>query len=212
MNADITRPEEVNAIVQKALDEFGKIDILVNNAGIIARDIGSIPAVDLNLESWNKAVAVNMTGTFLLCKAVARHMIQRGQGGKIINISSIAGKRAMAGRSAYSSSKAGVVGFTQALALELGKYNINVNAICPGIINTWGTRGKELYEAMTKGLSEDEAVAKVYAAAYDLSQIPLRRPGKVQDVANVVAFLCSNQSDYMTGQAINVTGGWLFER
>ncbi|MFC1928085.1 SDR family NAD(P)-dependent oxidoreductase [Chloroflexota bacterium] len=209
INADISHSQEVNDMVAKAFDEFGKIDILVNNAALIARDIGTVPVMDLSEEAWVKAIAVNLTGTFLMCKAVAKQMIKQSQGGKIINISSIAGKWALAGQAAYSASKFGVIGLTQALALELAPYKVNVNAVCPGSTLTWGTRGQAIYEAVNQGLSEDEAITKVYANAAQPQAVPLGRPAKVEDVANVVAFLASTQSDYMTGQSINIAGGML---
>ena len=118
-----------------------------------------IPVVDMSEEVWNKAIAVNLTGVFLMCKAVAKQMIKQGQGGKIINISSIGGKKGSAGKAWYSASKFGVHGLTQSLALELAPHKINVNVVCPGNVVTWGTRGPAIYEAMKQGLSEEEAIA-----------------------------------------------------
>lgn len=209
ITADVSNSLEVNAMVRKAVEKFGKIDILVNNAALVARDIGATPVVDMSEEAWTMAIAVNLTGVFLMCKAVAGQMINQGHGGKIINISSIMGKMAVAGRAAYSASKFGVIGLTQALAQEVASHKINVNAVCPGSTATWGSKGQAIHEAMRQGLSEEEAVSKVYTDAGRLTQIPLGRPAKVEDVANVVAFLASDQSDYMAGQAINVTGGRL---
>ncbi|MFC2051503.1 SDR family NAD(P)-dependent oxidoreductase [Chloroflexota bacterium] len=207
ITADVSNSRDVNEMVGKALQEFGKIDILVNNAALIGKDIGLTPVVDMSEEAWTNTMAVNLTGVFLMCKAVAKQMIKQGQGGKVINISSIVGKLARVGAAAYGASKFGVIGLTQALAQELAQYKINVNAVCPGSIVTWGSRGKVIYEAISQGLSEEEAIAKVYTDAGRLQGIPLGRPAKVEDVVNVAAFLASTQSDYMTGQAINVTGG-----
>jgi NAD(P)-dependent dehydrogenase (short-subunit alcohol dehydrogenase family) len=209
ITADVSNSLEVNAMVRAAVEKFGKIDILVNNAGLVARDIGITPVVDMSEEVWTRALAINLTGVFIMCKAVLGQMIRQGSGGKIINISSLMGKMAMPGRAAYCASKFGVIGLTQALAQEVASQNINVNAVCPGSTATWGSKGHAIYEAMRHGLSEEEAVAKVYADAGSIAQIPFGRPAKVEDVANVVAFLASDQSDYMTGQAINVTGGRL---
>lgn len=209
ITADISNSQEVSKMVEKALQEFGKIDILVNNAAIIHKDIGFIPVVDLTEKDWNKAIAVNLTGAFLMCKAVAKQMIKQGQGGKIINISSGGGKRGAAGRAWYSASKFGLHGLTQSLALELAPYKINVNVVCPGLVVTWGTRGPAIYEAMKQGLSEEEAITKAYAAINLPQRVPLGRPAKVEEVTNLVAFLASSQSDYMTGQAINIGGGAL---
>ena len=212
ITADVSNNSEVNDMVEKAVERFGKIDILVNNAGVLGSTMGPIPIVDLTEEDWARVLAINLTGVFLMCKAVAKQMIKQGYGGRIINISSVAGKRGNAGEGAYCASKAGVISLTQVLAQELGRYNINVNAVCPGMIATWGSRGKKIYEAMKQGLGEDEAIMKVYADTGRLQFIPLGRPGNVEEPANMVAFLASNQSDYMTGQAINVCGGWLTAR
>ena len=207
ITADISKSQEVNNMVEKAVQEFGKIDILVNNASLIGRDIPNTPVVDMNEEVWHKTIAVNLSGVFLMCKAVAKQMMKQGQEGKIINISSLAGKRATAGRAHYSASKFGVIALTQSLALELAPHKINVNAVCPGGVATWGTSGPAIYEAIKQGLSEEEAIAKAYASVEH--KIPLGRPAKVEEVANLVAFLASSQSDYMTGQAVNIGGGWL---
>jgi NAD(P)-dependent dehydrogenase (short-subunit alcohol dehydrogenase family) len=202
--ADITDIQQVNDMVEKAIREFGKIDILVNNAAYVTRNVD---VVDMDVDYWKKTLEVNTTGTFLTCQAVAREMIKRGEGGKIVNISSKLGKVGVAGSAAYCASKFGVVGFTQTLALELGRYGINVNAICPGLIVTWSERGrgKQLYKFVTEGLTEKEAIAREYADSNQLN--PLGRPGTVADIVNAVVFLVSNQSDYITGQAINVSGG-----
>jgi NAD(P)-dependent dehydrogenase (short-subunit alcohol dehydrogenase family) len=209
ITADVSNSLEVNVMIRKAVEKFARIDILVNNAALVARDIGTAPVVDMSEEVWTRTIAVNLTGVFLMCKAVVGQMIEQGGGGKIINIASLMGKMAMPGRAAYSASKFGVIGLTQALAQEVASHNIKVNAVCPGSTATWGSKGHAIFEAMHQGLSEKEAVAKIYADAGSLAQIPLGRPAKVEDVANVVAFLASDQSDYMTGQAVNVTGGRL---
>ncbi|MFC2021595.1 SDR family NAD(P)-dependent oxidoreductase [Chloroflexota bacterium] len=209
VTADVTNSQEVNEMVEKTLQKFGKIDILVNNAAIVRSDIYTMPVVDISEETWTKTIAVNLTGVFFMCKAVAKQMIKQGPGSKIINISSRQAKVALPGRAAYSASKSGVLSLTQSLALELAPYKINVNAVCPGYIVTWGSEGQAVYEAINQGISEEEAITKVLTDRHTLEKIPLGRPAKVEDVANVVAFLASSQSDYMTGQSINVTGGRL---
>jgi len=211
INADLLDSREIDDLVAKTVDEFGKIDILVNNAGIIARDIGRVPVVELSKEAWDSAIGVNLTGTFLMCKAVGKEMIKQNAGGKIINMSSIQGKRAFKNTAAYSTSKFGVIGLTQTLALELASYKINVNAVCPGVTASWGSSGQRMYDAIKQGLTEAEAIDKVYVKEGFLKNLPLTRPASVEDVANIVAFLASSQADYMTGQAINVTGGLLME-
>jgi len=209
ITADVSRGQEANNLVGKIVADLGRIDILVNNAGVLSRDLGVTPVVDLSEEMWNKAIAVNLTGVFLMSKAAARQMIKQGQGGKIISLSSRAGKQPTRGSSAYGATKAAVINFTQALALELGQYKINVNAVCPGPVVSWSSFGKAIYEQMKKGLSEDEAIAQ----AYKDSPIGMIDPGpfgeliKVEEVANIVTFLASNQSNYMTGQAVNISGG-----
>lgn len=202
--ADVTSSQEVNEMVEKALQKFGKIDILVNNAALTFGVSGSVPVLGMGEDVWNKSINVNLTGVFLVCKAVVKNMVQR-RCGKIVNISSTAGKVGKENRANYCASKFGVIGFTQSLALELAPYNINVNAICPTGIVSWGGRGgREMNEAIKQGLSQEEAANKVYNPG---QKIPLGRPGKTEDVANLVAFLSSSQSDYMTGQSINICGG-----
>jgi NAD(P)-dependent dehydrogenase (short-subunit alcohol dehydrogenase family) len=214
VDADVSEPDQVEALVARTVDELGRIDILVNNhkyfdAGddhaLTRRSIVELP--DAIFDSY---IAVNLKGTFLTCKAAARRMIAQGEGGKIVNVDSLAGKRPRAGMGAYSASKAGILRLTEVLALELGRHGINVNAICPGATATWGTSGRAISEAMARGLSEDEAVDEVYLRS---GQFPpggaLGRPGRPEDQANAVAFLCSSEADFITGQAINVCGGQL---
>ncbi len=214
ITADITRAQETSDMVDRVVKEFGKIDILVNNAGVLARDLGVTSVVDLSEEMWNKALAVNLTGLFLMSKAAAKQMIKQGRGGKIISMASRAGKLPVPGSTAYGATKAATINFTQGLAQELGQYKINVNAVCPGPVLSWSSMGKAIYERMKKGLSEDEAIAKAYAEAPVGSTDPAPLGGRVsvEDVAKIVAFLASNQSDYMTGQAINITGGRVMMR
>jgi len=207
--ADVTKSQEVDAMVKKTVKEFGGIDILVNNAGLISRFIGLNPMVEMSDETWDKVIAVNLTGLFHVSRAVAREMIKRNQKGKIINIASVAGKRGMAGRSAYGTSKFGVVGLTQIMALELAQHQINVNAVCPGIVATWGPKGAAIYEGVKSGMSEEEAIEKAYVDSGQLQQVPMGRLASIDDVVKTVAFFASDQSDYMTGQAVNVCGGWL---
>ena len=209
VTADITASSEINNIVKQAIEKFGKIDILVNNAAATASETGFYSVVDMPEETWENTMAINLSGTFLMCQAVARHMIERNQGGKIINFASSAAKRPAAKSAAYNASKAAVISLTQTLALELGEHQINVNVICNGQTVTWGPKGKELYEATRQGLSEDEAVSSVYAST---TMGPLGRPATVEDVADVVAYLASGQSSFITGQAINVDGGRIMER
>ncbi len=205
VEADISSSQQVEAMVAKCVAEFGKLDILVNNASVIGPV--RLAAIDVSEKDWNRVLAINLTGTYLCSRNVAKRMIERGQGGKIINIASTAGKIAQPGFAAYCASKFGVVGLTKVLASELARYKIHVNAVCPGYIATDINIGAGIRRDLRSGMSLEEATAKTYAHA--LPQIPLGRIGQAEDVAKVVAFLASDESDYMTGQSINVTGGFL---
>ena len=135
LTGSVADSKQVGVLVQGAISEFGRIDILVNNAGAPAGQ-DRVPVVDLAEDMWDLVIGVNLKGTFLMSHAVGRHMIQRGGGGKIINMSSVSGKKGAARFAAYCSSKFGVIGFTQSLALELAEHRVNVNAICPSLIET----------------------------------------------------------------------------
>jgi len=190
VKADVSLREEVNDMVKNALMTFGKIDILVNNAGVITRK----PAEEFLEAEWDKIINVNLKGVFLCSQIVARHMIERGGGGKIINIASIMGGVALPPRSAYCASKGGVIALTRDLAAEWAKYNINVNAISPGWMA--GTEITKLY------FSQEDV------RRFLLERIPLNRFGTAEDIANLVVFLSSEYSNYITGQNIYVDGGW----
>jgi NAD(P)-dependent dehydrogenase (short-subunit alcohol dehydrogenase family) len=201
--ADVSDASQVDHMIRLALSRFGHIDILVNNAGAPAgRD--RVPVVDLDEEAWDLVQDVNVKGTYLCCKAVARAMIDRGQGGKIINISSTAGKRGVARYAAYCASKFAVRGFTQALAMELAPYQINVNAICPGLTET------ERVDHLAAALAPEGVSAATYREQM-VEQVALRNPlgrlGRVADVAQVAAYLASSESDYLTALSITVAGG-----
>jgi len=196
--ADVTDSATVEAMVAQALETFGRIDILVNNAGGAP---GPGPVILMEEAAWNKTIGINATGTFLCSRAVARHMIDRGGGGKIINVSSISGKKPSPFLSAYSAAKAAIIAFTRSMAVEVASNNIQVNAVCPGEVDTelqrWGWR----VASFVLNMPYDEVVAEA------VKHIPLGRLEVPDDVANLVAFLASSQSDYMTGQAINISGG-----
>ena len=203
--ADVSDADQADALVRQALERFGQIHILVNNAGAPAgRD--RVPVVELEEEAWDLVHGVNVKGTFLCCRAVARAMIDRGQGGKIINISSTAGKRGIARYAAYCSSKFAVIGFTQCLALELAPHRINVNAICPGLVET------ERVDHMAAALKPEGATTEAYRREMierENQATPLGRIAQAADVARTAAFLASSESDYLTGLSINVAGGSL---
>lgn len=194
---DVRSYAEIEKIVEKTLGSFGKIDILVNCAGILTIS----PFDEITEDLWDSMLDVNARGTFLCCKAVAKQLIQQGTGGKIVNTASIAGKIGVPFYTHYCASKFAVLGITKSLALELAKHRINVNAVCPGDVDTDMLAYEFRTHAQIRGISPEE-VRKEWAAL-----APLGRLALPQDVASVVLFLASNAADYMTGQALNVTGG-----
>jgi len=203
IKVDVTKSAEVNQMVEKTLKNFGKIDILVNSAGIVR--IAKV--VDMKEQEWDAIFAVNAKGTFLCSKAVAPHMMKQ-KSGKIINISSGAGKQGRGiGLAHYSASKFAVIGFTQCLALELAPYNINVNAVCPGIVDTPMWREYNA-PALAKlwGVTAEEAFQRAVK-----ERIPLGRPQTPEDIGNLVVFLASKESESITGQSISVDGGQHFD-
>ena len=184
---DVSNFEEVEKFVKEIISEFGRIDVLVNNAGITK----DMLLMRMKKEDFESVVDVNLVGTFNVTKNVISYMM-KARSGRIVNISSVVGISGNAGQTNYSASKAGIIGFTKSLAKEVASRNINVNAVAPGFIET----------NMTEVLKEEikEEIAKT---------IPLKRMGKAKDVANLVKFLVSEDSSYITGQVINVDGGML---
>ncbi len=198
VRVDVTDESEVAAMTESATKEFGRIDILCNNAG---GGVGGGPVTQHSLDAWNRTIAINLTGTFLCSKHVAAKMIAAGRGGRIINTASIAAKRGGFGMSAYSAAKHGVVGLTRSLAQELGQFNITVNAVCPGFVETQLFEGLINLVGAARNLDREDVI-KTFVA-----QVPMGRMETGDDVANVVAFLASDDGGYMTGQAINICGG-----
>lgn len=215
ITADVTDRRQVDAMVDDVVATFGRIDILVNNAKYLepideAGGTSKTNVIDMTEEMWSATLAVNLTGPLLMCQAVAKQMIKQGQGGKIINIASLKGKRGKDGRSAVCASKGGLIRLTETLALELGRYDINVNSICPGATVTFGSSGKALAAALAGGMSEEDAVEELYVKSGKYPATgALGRPGRPEDQANMAAFLASRESDFITGQSINVCGGQL---
>jgi meso-butanediol dehydrogenase / (S,S)-butanediol dehydrogenase / diacetyl reductase len=201
--SDVTDNAQVDEMVRQTLDRFGHIDILVNNAGSRpGRD--RVPVVELEEDAFDEVMRVNVKGTYLCSRAVARHMIDRGGPGKIIVISSGAGKRGIARYAVYCASKFALVGFTQSLAQELAPYRINVNAICPGLVDT--ERVDFIAAALVpEGQSAEEHRALMIRERN--SRVPLGRVAVGEDIANTAAFLASGESDYLTGLSISVSGG-----
>lgn len=205
--ADVSDSTQVHNMVEKTVSHFGRIDILVNNAGTKAGN-DRVPLVDLTEDEWDRVQRVNVKGVFLCCQAVARHLIAQNTGGKIINISSIRGKQGAACYAAYSASKFAVIGLTQSLAHELAPYQINVNALCPSLVDT--ERVAHLASVLMPGdLSEDERRAEfVYRSE---QSVPLGRLAEGADVANMAAFLSSEEAAYLTGLSLTVAGGSLMD-
>ena len=180
------------------MKEFGRVDILCNNAG---GGVGGGPVIQQTLDSWNRTVGINLTGAFLCAKHVAPKIIAGGRGGRIINTASIAGKRGSPMMAAYSAAKHGVIGLTRSLALELGAFKITVNAVCPGFVETQLLEGLINMIGSTRNLNREQVLETF------VRQVPMGRIETGEDVANVVAFLASEDGGYMTGQALNICGG-----
>ena len=205
--ADLSDSKQIESVVKQTVDHFGHIDIMINNArAIIGRD--RVPVTELDEGVWHNFLDINTTAPFLFTKFAGREMVQKGSGGRIINMASNASKQASATGSAYSASKFAVLGLTQASALDLATYQITVNAVCPGSTNTDRTDYSERAVAESEGVSVEEVRARVVAEAARRS--PLGRMGESEDVANLVAFLVSDEASFITGQAYNVNGGILF--
>ena len=186
---DISKHKEIENFINKVSDESGnKIDILINNAGVTSDNL----SIRMKEEEWKKVIDINLTSAFLLSKNVIKKMLKNKKG-KIINITSVVGHTGNIGQANYTASKAGLVAMSKSFALEYGKKNINVNCVSPGFITT----------NMTNKIDEN------YKETLK-SRIPLDRFGDPKDVANTVLFLCSNLSDYITGETIHVNGGMYF--
>ena len=182
---DVSSSHETEEMIKKVVEKFSRVDIMINNAGITRDNL----LIRMSDEEWDKVIAINLKGVFNCSKAVAKVMMKQ-RAGKIVNIASVVGLMGNAGQVNYSASKGGVISLTKTLARELASRNINVNAVAPGFIKT----------AMTDKLSED--------ARKKLTDIiPLARLGEPSDVANAVAFLCDEESSYITGEVVSVNGG-----
>ena len=197
MALDVLDESQVQAVIAATVEKFGTLDILVNNAGIgyLMKGI-----VDIEASEWDAVLGVNLRGAFLTIKHAGRQMIAQGSG-RIVNIASQAAKSAFPHAAAYCSSKHGLVGLTRVAALELGAHGINVNAVCPNHVTTGLGAWQNEYFAAKTGKTVEQYLADMR------SRIPLGRPGLPSDTAAATAFLCSDDAVYITGEAINVSGG-----
>lgn len=190
--SDVSDPEAVEALSQRVVAEMGRIDIVVNNAGS-TRGQDRQPVATLPVSEWQRVIDTNLNGSFYMCQAFARRMIEGKQGGAIINISTLGARLLAAGTAAYASSKVAINGLTTILSGELGQYGIRVNGVCPGLIDT------RRLDDVGRGEAWNGLVK---------SFIPLGRAGTGEDIANMVAFLCSEQGSWISGQNIYVDGGY----
>jgi glucose 1-dehydrogenase len=190
VGADVSDPKEVEALIQKATGAFGRLDIMVNNAGLEHK----MPFLETPFEVWQETIAVNLTGPWLGCQAAAKRMVDQGEGGRIINVSSVHEDLAMPTNAPYCATKGGVRMLMRTLAVELAPHNITVNNIAPGAIETPMDAPLEEHPDQMKEL---------------LSEIPLGRMGKPEEVANLALFLASDDSSYVTGSTLFVDGGMI---
>ncbi len=199
LQLDVTDPVAVQKVVDATVQHYGSLDILVNCAGVSSMR----KVVDMSIEEWDWKFNVNTRGVFLVSQAVARQMLGKGIRGKIVSIASMAGKLAASYLAHYSASKFAVVGFTQGLALELAEHGINVNCVCPAFVKTAMQDREVQWEAELRGMTPEEV-----RAGY-VKMTPLGRLETPDDVSKVVRFLACSDAEFMTGQAVNVTGGAL---
>jgi NAD(P)-dependent dehydrogenase (short-subunit alcohol dehydrogenase family) len=193
MKCDISQKKEIGKMVRKTIEKFGKIDILINNAAILQRK----PFLEITEKDWNKILDINLKGQFLCSQAIARVMAKQKSGGAIVNIASVAmGQLGKGFKNLvhYCASKGGIIAMTEAMALELAPFNIRVNAVAPGRIDT------AMDDTLKQSLKTREKI---------LNQIPLHRVGKPEEVSNLVIFLASDEASYITGSTIIIDGGWM---
>jgi NAD(P)-dependent dehydrogenase (short-subunit alcohol dehydrogenase family) len=192
VKCDVSKKQEVEEMVRKTKEKWGKIDVLVNNAGIAQ----FVPFLEMTEQEWDKTIDINLKGYFLTAQAVALEMVKQ-KSGVIINVASVAMGQVGVGfqnLAHYSASKGGIVAMTETMAAELGTYNIRVNAVAPGVIET----------PMVDPIKQDEKSMQGI-----LARVPLKRVGRPEEVSNLVLFLASDASSYMTGSTVVVDGGWL---
>ncbi len=192
--ADVADVDAVDAMMARTLEEFGRVDILVNNAAM-AIGADRVPIVDLDPDVFQKVVDIKVRGTYLCSKVVARELMRQGEGGKIVNVASAAGKRGSANTLAYNAANFAQIGMTQSLAMELGPHRVNVNAVCPATVDT------ARMDKFGRGEGWEEK-AKAH---------PIGRVGTPDEVGGFIAYLCTEAASWITGQAINIGGGTVIE-
>lgn len=206
VTVDVTRKDSVDGMVVAVLEAFGSIDILVNNAGILIPRLLVDPAgkEELTEQIWDKVVAINQKGFFLCAQAAARVMIKSGKSGVIINMASESGQEGSEGQSVYAGTKGAIYALTRSWAKELGKHNIRVVGVAPGVLEVTGLRSEEYERALayTRGITVEQL-----RAGYEKVSIPLGRSGKLSEVANTVCFLASDRAGYIHGTTVNISGG-----
>lgn len=202
VHCDVTKPDQIAECVARGESELGPITGLVNNAGI-ASEAAAASILDMSDDLWHHTIDVNLNGVYNMVKAVGQSMRANGKGGAIVNISSLAGRMGFANYGGYCASKFGVVGLTQQLALELAQHNIRVNAICPGSIDSDMLDGTIGRKAEIAGMGLEE-----FKAQYNLGIIPMKRRGTPAEQAAAAAFLLGPDAGYITGQTLNVDGGY----
>jgi NAD(P)-dependent dehydrogenase (short-subunit alcohol dehydrogenase family) len=191
-------PEQIRGMVDKTLERFGRVDVLVNNAGIGGP---SVSVADMDLDAWNQTLTINLTGAMLCTKYILKESMIPRKSGSIINISSVSGRFGHANRSPYSASKWGLIGLTQTLALEVGKYGIRVNCIAPGPVV-----GERIEWAM-KQVSQNQGISYEQAVANEVARTALGRMVKPEDVGYLTVFLASDKAANITGQTVNCSAG-----
>ena len=194
LTVDVTNREHVQSMVDRTVRELGRVDILINNAAF-ARGPDRVPILELDPDTFQRVVDIKITGTYLCTKAVLKQIVEQGEGGKIVNISSSAGKRGSANTLAYNAGNFALVGMTQSMAKELGPYGINVNCVCPGAVDT------HRMDDLGRGDRWQEMA----------SNTPIGRNGTDEEVGDFVAYLCSKAASWIHGQSINLNGGTLVE-
>ena len=193
--SNVASESDVKALLKRTIDEFGRVDFVINNAAA-AKGPDRVPLIDMPYEVWKNVIDVNVNGTYLMSHHFGRRLVEQGYGGAIVNISSVAGKRYTENASAYASSKAAVHAMTGCMAREMGKYQVRINTVCPGTVDT------SRMDDVPRGEIWEARVA---------SRIPLNRASDGSDIAYITLFLCSDQGNWIHGQSINVDGGAVVE-